>query len=152
MKERNLFSIFIMAIWLLLPILLIVVAYSMVYPPVKYAVKLENLSQNEPYFLIKNAQVTGAYWQLIGDQNGMYDEGVFIHVKSGEPTIVKNLDFAFMDNTYVCYGKYVDDVMVASESRPSYEFSYWTILYPIKRNSIFYVIEPKSYIYKAEMR
>ena len=115
------------------------------YVPIKYAVKEQDLHGND-YYLLKWCRVTGSDWQLIGNQDGLLDEPVYIDVDwDGEPF---NLDYDTLSghNIYVAYGEFSGKYAEVGygEHIPVYTFNNWDVLYPVKRNATNFL--PKSYL------
>ncbi|MBP3361304.1 MAG: hypothetical protein J6N52_10650 [Clostridia bacterium] len=132
-------------------ILLMVICYKAWLPPVKYALKQEDLANIEtPYFLVQWTQVTGSSWMIVGDQDGYYDNAKYVIANGETPSVVQNYDVATGHNTYVCYGSYVGETEIpGGEILSEYQFTGWDILYPVKRNMPISLL-PKSYLCKFD--
>jgi len=123
------------------------------FSPVKQAIKQEDLQNIEtPYYLVKWVQVTGSSWKIIGDQDGLFDEPLYIEITGEWPYIVKDYAIATGQNTYICYGYYagVSEHSNSTIEISDYHFTGWDILYPIKRNGAL-PFEPESYLSRLDM-
>ncbi|MDR0517619.1 MAG: hypothetical protein LBH25_11305 [Fibromonadaceae bacterium] len=145
---------------ILMPLFL--VAY--LFFPVKFALKQKDLNALEkPYFLIEWTQVTGSSWMIVGDQNGYYEQVVYIVddkniqainnvskyiIGNGEmPSVVRSDDFTMWPSTYVGYVNYVGERDIGiNKTISEYEFTGWDVLYPVKRDGFLFFLE--SYICK----
>ena len=113
--------------------------------PINIAVTKSELSEYESYYLVQWEQITGASWVIIGDQNGMYEHKEYIDIKGELPAMTK-LSVSSGGTTYVCVGTKVrDNVFDYGTKVNQYEFSKWSVLSPVKRNTILTFL-PKNYI------
>ena len=126
--------------------------------PVKYAVRLDDLAESgESYYLVQWIEVTGSYWEIVGDQDGYYSysEIEYIVTEGKMPYAVINYSVILGQNTYICYGEYVGESENTDirEVFSKYRFTDWDIVYPVKRDTIlpawFY---PDGYLSKADFR
>jgi len=132
---------------------LILVVCCLLFYPVKYALKQENLENIEtPYFLVQWTQVTGSSWVLVGDHNGYFGEPIYI-VANGAMPFERRFNYAIATghNTYICYGNYVGEREISDggDKFSEYQFTGWDILYPVKRNGLIQFL-PKSYLCKLD--
>ena len=91
------------------------------------------------YILIKDQTATISTWRVLDDtidNNDVWLTGNY--PKFGAYEILTG------DNTYVCYGHYIENYNSDAGTCPQFKSNGWDILYPVKRNSIFPY--PKSYL------
>ena len=133
-------------------LLIVIVTGIILFAPVKFALKQSDLKEiNEPYYLVKWVQVTGASWMIVGDQNGYYEQPIYVIAEGETPSIVKNYSIATGDNIYLCYGNYIgkETILDGEEMLEKYNFTGWDILYPIRRNGLLPFM-PERYLCKLD--
>lgn len=111
--------------------------------PVKFAVDDADLQSIEKYHIVKWTQVTGASFIIIGDENGYYEQGIYIEVEEDTPFIADDYELLSGDNCYIVKGEIIGDAN--NDDTYIYEAAEWNIKYPVKRNSIIPLL-PKSYV------
>lgn len=122
------------------------------FAPVKYALKQSDIEEIQiSYYYVKWTQVTGASWKIIGDDNGFYDEEIYIIAEGEVPSVIENYDIASGDNTYICYGNLIGMGRIgdSEEPLPKYQFIGWDIVYPINRGSL-NLLMPQGWLCRAD--
>jgi hypothetical protein len=129
-----------------------------IYTPetiLKTAVKkseLNDLSDNK-YILCKKTATTGFDWIMVEDENGKKTY-TFCNIFVANPVVDLNLNLGWVENTFIFYIE--EKKMVYSEATKQEEIEYiateWDILYPIKRDELFDLFNPKKYLTSRDVR
>ena len=104
--------------------------------PRKYAVT-EPKKDNSVF--IKNQTATISPWKIIDKTLDKHDVWL-----SGEYPNLESYAILTGDNTYICYGTYIDDYDSPAGTCLQFKSTDWDILYPVKRNTL--LPYPKSYL------
>lgn len=142
---------------IMIPILFMILFVIKILPlflPLKYAIKeLPQDSMN--YIIVKGIKTTGYWWSVIGDQNGMFEEGSKnfkdINIRGKMPIYGFYSDYSPGNNKIICYGKYVyvpyDGIQGHSRSGEDvFVVDHWDIMYPIDRDLFIGKLIPKDYL------
>lgn len=119
--------------------------------PVKVAKKQYDLNSQETYILVKHVSSTVSQWEIIGDNEKMYVSALPIELKGNYPKVT--FDIQWGNNTYVCYGKYDNDIVnLAGYKNKVFAVSDWDILYPVCHNHIWdWIILSKYFLFSFEV-
>ena len=95
--------------------------------PKKYAITaLPNAG--ETYIVAMFSGATDSYWKAIGDEQGMFDESIYIQfIGEGLPMFSYGVETG--GNIFICYGSFLkveNDICF-------FEMNGWDILYPVSR-------------------
>lgn len=135
--------------YIILTIILLILGIG--FFPVKYAVKREKLDIKRSFIFIQEQKTTVSPWKAIGDQATSYFTPLNVRINGEEPSNY-NYGVEIGHNTFVCYGYYSRTGDLGGSDKYSiYEATGWNIVYPIKRDSIFGSILPKSYLCVFDM-
>lgn len=137
-------------IFILLICILLMLPYLFCYPT-KTAKKQYDLDNNETYILVKYAATTAGSWEILGDNEKMYESPIPAELKGNIPNVT--FDVKWGDNTYVCYGEYNEDVVnLAGYKNKVFNVSNWDILYPIFHNHIWdWIIFSDHFLFSFEV-
>lgn len=125
-------------------LILLVVILIILYMPIKFSVKINELNDKRNYIVTEVQKATIAPWTLI-DVNGYYFETRDIRLTGNEPTGF-NLGIETAGNKFVCYGSNFEKGFLNDEQYHIFNVEDWDIVYPIKRKSFFKNILPKKYL------
>lgn len=118
--------------------------------PEKHAIKDKELENKGEYFIVKVQRSTAALWSVVGDEKRLYYEPIDAIFVGNYPSGY-NYDVEVGDNTFICYGEFIKESEFGGYRNSIYEIYDWDILYPVKRNSPFNLLLPKSYLCKIDM-
>lgn len=118
----------------------------------RFSITYKKLLNEDRFFIIcKAVRVTGFDWKII-NENGMQAGERYVKLVGEDPQYFLSYDLQTGDNEFVFYGKYTGKDYFDGDEYNILEVSDWDILYPVKRNNIFYVLLPKWCILKHEIK
>ena len=119
--------------------------------PVKVAKKQHDLNSQETYILVKHVSTTASQWEIIGDNEKMYASALPVELKGNYPKVT--FDIQWGNNTYVCYGKYNNDIVnFAGYENKVFIATDWDILYPVYHNHIWdWIVFSKHFLFSFEL-
>ena len=116
----------------------------------KKALKEENIDQSKEYIIAKIQKATVSQWCAVGDNNGIYETPDNIRLKGNVPSGY-NYAVETGNNVFICYGNFCATEELHGEKYKVFNVENWEIAYPVKRNSLFNFLLPKSYLCKYDM-
>ena len=127
----------------------VITLYFVKIKPQKTAIELIELSSKE-YIIVETIYTTASNWAITGDQNGSYDIPIFVTLLGNEPRLIYDIQTG--ENKFVCYGKYLDDVVtLAGYTTKAFNVDEWDIIYPVDHNSLYSFILSKKILYEFEL-
>jgi hypothetical protein len=103
--------------------------------PLKLAV-IKLPTDRQDYILVKQQQVTGFDWYIVGDNSGLFELTPDILLYGNIPNYGFTSGVYQGHNTFICFGEYQDDVEVDGQQSKSFHVDAWNIVYPIKRGGL----------------
>lgn len=147
MKKIIKFFVLVMAV-----IILVEVTMVLWLPPIKKAIKFEDIEKSKSYIIVKTARVTGSDWIVVDSNNTYFDVEKYIRIEGVEPDGY-NFGIEYGNNSFVCYGEYIKkDYSDDTGTYDIFKSNSWDILYPIQRNSLLGFLMPKSYLSKYDLK
>lgn len=150
MIKHGKFTLILVSILL---VALFVIKILPLFLPLKYSVK--KLPQNATdYIVVEGTKTTGYWWTVIGNQDGMFEEGSRdlkdINIRGEMPIYGFYDDYSPGSNKIICYGKYVhvpyDGIMGhCGSGEDIFVVDHWDIKYPIDRD-LFERMIPNDYL------
>jgi hypothetical protein len=150
-------SIFVSAIALIVIVdILLVIAYGILFMPVKYAVKYSDLDKNEDYVTVRETPAGSNIFELIEDKSDKYDYLMEVRITGSIPG-EKFENYGIMmggphstKNEFVLYGESMGVKNSDMGKYLEYDVNHWDILYPVKRENAFGFLFPKRGICRAD--
>jgi len=142
--------------------LLVLVAYSIITilfivstrTPIKYAIRIEDVSKYSEVILIREVWHTGTGWEQVGDNSGYFDIALIedVHLTGNiPPTTAIGGDHV---NIFLCQIR-LSGLFLISESDKQYkdyEVVEWYPIYPVTRYKVLPWLYPKSYMIKSDLK
>ncbi len=140
-------------------IALIIVTASFIkanWIPEKYAVKLGECKEYEPYILVQEAHYTGTGWVQVGDENGYFSTEAYVDVDLTNGDILPLMEMYDKDfaNIFLCKVEYRGTVKhdAFDYEIASYDILEWHPVYPVLRDTILPDwMYPKGFMTKREI-
>lgn len=135
---------------LLIGLSILIIPYAIVTRiPIKYAIKIEDISKYTNSIIVKETWHTGTGWEKLGNYSGYFpqDEIEDVHLIGDVPptTYVGGKHV----NTYLCIVNSSDTFTIpgTTESFVQFEVLEWYPIYPVKRDTVLpEFIYPKNYL------
>ncbi len=124
--------------------------------PEKYAVRISECKDYEPYILVQEAHYTGTGWVQVGDESGYFLAEAYkdIELTNGDALPLMDLYDKDYVNTFLCKVEYRGTVMhdAFENEIASYEILEWYPVYPVLRDTILPDwMYPKGFMTKREI-
>lgn len=138
-------------------ILIIILFVAANWIPEKYAIRENELSNYEPYILVKEVHYTGTGWVQVGNENGYFSPETYADIDLVNGTILPQMEMYNEDyaNTFLCKVEYKGKIEhdALEEQIDSYFIVEWYPVYPILRDTILPDwMYPKDFMAKQEVK
>lgn len=132
-------------IFVIVSLVLVLAVSFLFFFPVKRALKRDELYSSQNYILVRGQKSTVSQWVAIEKSGIEFEEPQNYKLMQNHPEGF-NYSVESAENIYVCFGEDDGTETINGDSYNKYNVKRWEILYPIKRNSIFAKVLPKSYL------
>lgn len=122
----------------------------LLFIPVKFAVKIENIPVNNgDFFILEQQSVTAPNWRVIGNHDGTFpaDQYFSVLIEGIDPQIRLNNSLQIDSlNKYIVYGEIVSESEFLGETYPLIYSTGFDILYPIERGNSLRSFVSRNYL------
>lgn len=124
--------------------------------PEKYAVRISECKDYEPYILVQEAHHTGTGWVQVGDESGYFLAEAYKDIELTNGDVLPLMDMYDKDyvNTFLCKVEYRGTVIhdAFENEIASYDILEWYPVYPVLRDTILPDwMYPKGFMAKREI-
>ncbi|MDP4093473.1 MAG: hypothetical protein Q8920_08940 [Bacillota bacterium] len=130
-------------------IIFVLTIVALNFIPIKNCINIKDIiDRGNKAIICKHDQVTGASWVVIGDSDGLFEEGKgeYIDIIGNIPDTKLNSSVLLGDNEYLFEGSFVETKELHGERYRVFNVTDWDMVNPIDRASLRGYISPRSYL------